>query len=59
LDRIDIHIEVPAARYQELTSAQPAESSAQIKERVNKVRAIQMERFKNEGILSNALMSHK
>jgi magnesium chelatase family protein len=59
LDRIDIHIEVPAARYQELTSTQPAESSAQIKERVNKARAIQRERFKEEGILCNALMSHK
>ena len=59
LDRIDIHIEVPAARYQELTSTQPAESSAQIKERVNKAREIQRERFKNEGILCNALMSHK
>ena len=59
LDRIDIHIEVPAARYQELSSNLPAESSAQIKERVNKARAIQRERFNGEGILSNALMSHK
>jgi len=59
LDRIDIHIEVPAAKYQELTSNLPAESSAQIKERVNKARAIQRERFSDEGILCNALMSHK
>lgn len=71
LDRIDIHIEVPAARYQELSSNLPAESSTQIKERVNKARAIQRERFsagggsaticggKDEGILCNALMSHK
>jgi len=79
LDRIDIHIEVPAARYQELSSNLPAESSAQIKERVNKARVIQRERFsarggsascaegasalgrggKAEGILCNALMSHK
>jgi len=69
LDRIDIHIEVPAARYQDLTSNLPAESSAQIKERVNKARAIQRERFSREagsasggngeGILCNALMSHK
>ncbi len=59
LDRIDIHIAVPAARYQELTNTQPAESSALIKERVNKARAIQRERFKGEGILSNALMNHK
>jgi len=73
LDRIDIHIEVPAARYQELSSNIPAESSAQIKARVEKTREIQRERFsakilggsaticggKNEGILCNALMSHK
>ena len=59
LDRIDIHIEVPAVRYQELASTIPAESSAQIKERVNKARTIQRERFKDEGILCNALMSHK
>ncbi|MEW6075002.1 MAG: YifB family Mg chelatase-like AAA ATPase [Candidatus Omnitrophota bacterium] len=59
LDRIDIHIEVPAARYSELSSNLPAESSAQIKERVNKARAIQRERFKDEGILCNALMSHR
>jgi magnesium chelatase family protein len=59
LDRIDIHIEVPAARYQELTSTQPAESSAQIKERVNKARGIQRERFKGEDIMCNAQMSHK
>jgi len=59
LDRIDIHIEVPAARYQELTSTIPAESSAQIKERVNKAHVIQRERFRDEGILCNALMNHK
>jgi magnesium chelatase family protein len=59
LDRIDIHIEVPAARYQELSSNLPAEGSAQIKERVNKTRAIQRQRFKDEGIMNNAQMSHK
>jgi len=59
LDRIDIHIEVPAAKYQELSSNLPAESSAQIKARVNKARAIQRERFKDGGIMCNAQMSHK
>ena len=69
LDRIDIHIEVPAARYQELSGNLPAETSAQIKERVNKVRAIQRGRFsreagsacggKDEGIMCNAQMNHK
>ncbi|MFH1889028.1 MAG: YifB family Mg chelatase-like AAA ATPase [Candidatus Omnitrophota bacterium] len=69
LDRIDIHIEVPAARYQELSSNLPAEASVQIRERINKARVIQRERFsaaggsafggKNEGIMFNAQMSHK
>jgi magnesium chelatase family protein len=59
LDRIDIHIEVPAARYQELSSNLPAENSAQIKERVHKARAMQRERFKDGGISSNAQMRHR
>ncbi|MFH0826728.1 MAG: YifB family Mg chelatase-like AAA ATPase [Candidatus Omnitrophota bacterium] len=59
LDRIDIHIEVPAARYQELSSNLPAEDSAHIKGRVNKARSIQGERFKDQGIFHNAQMSHK
>jgi magnesium chelatase family protein len=50
---------VPAARYQELSSNLPAETSAQIKERVNKARTIQRERFKDEGTFHNAQMSHK
>jgi magnesium chelatase family protein len=59
LDRIDIHVEVPAARYQELSSNLPAEPSARIKERINNARTIQRERFKNEGIMHNARMNHK
>ena len=59
LDRIDIHIEVPAARYQELSSLQPAENSAQIKIRVEQARAIQRERFRLENIYYNAQMNHK
>lgn len=59
LDRIDIHIEVPAVRYQELTSSHPAENSACIRERVNKARSIQKKRFACEGIFHNAQMSHK
>lgn len=59
LDRIDMHIDVPAARYQDLTSNIPAESSAQIKLRVEKAREVQRERFKAEGILCNAHMGHK
>jgi magnesium chelatase family protein len=45
LDRIDIHIEVPAVKYQELASEKSGESSANIRERVLKARGIQRERF--------------
>ena len=59
LDRIDIHIEVPPARYQELTSTLPVESSSQIKERVDKARTVQKVRFAAESIFYNAQMNHK
>ncbi len=71
LDRIDIHIEVPAAKYQELSSNIPAENSSQIKARVEKARAVQRERFSAAGgsaticggkegsVFHNSQMSHK
>ena len=43
----------------ELSNTRPAESSAQIKERVNTARSIQIERFRGDGITCNASMSHK
>jgi len=57
LDRIDIHIELPSIKYKELTDTKETESSAIIKARVEKARAIQRERFKNDGIFYNAQMS--
>lgn len=45
LDRIDIIIEVPALEYDELISTTPAESSAEIRNRVNAARDIQRKRF--------------
>ena len=45
LDRIDIHVEVPAMEYQELASLQKGEASAAIRERVVASRAVQRERF--------------
>jgi len=47
LDRIDIQIDVPAVRYEELTSLQKGESSTTIRERVIRARNIQAERFKD------------
>lgn len=60
LDRIDLHIEVPAVKYKELTDTTPAESSADIKRRVERAREIQKERFKNDkGVYCNAQMTEK
>lgn len=61
LDRIDIHIEVPSLKYDELKSAQTGESSEEIKKRVNRARTIQLERFKESKrkIFCNAHMETK
>lgn len=57
LDRIDIHLEVPALRPQELLSKTSAEPSSAIKERAARARTVQNERFKKSGIFCNAQMS--
>ena len=59
LDRIDIHIEVPSLKSTELLSERREEEpSSQIRERVNKARFVQKERFKSEKIFFNSQMSH-
>ena len=57
LDRIDIHIDVPAVKFKELASDTPAESSAEIRDRVVRARRAQLERFQTERIYCNAQMS--
>ncbi|MDX1953560.1 MAG: YifB family Mg chelatase-like AAA ATPase [Verrucomicrobiota bacterium] len=60
LDRIDLHIEVPAVKFREITSQRPAESSAQIRGRVIAARKKQHERFSNKPkITCNARMGSK
>ncbi len=54
IDRIDIHIEVQPVKFDDLSSNQEAESSEHIKQRVNKARKIQLERYKNDNIYSNS-----
>ena len=56
LDRIDIHVEVPAVKYRELTAHSAGETSAAIRERVNRARQIQLERFAGVRIFSNTQM---
>ncbi len=56
LDRIDIHIEVPALAYDDLANKQGGEDSAQILQRVNAARQRQLDRFAGE-LFCNAQMS--
>jgi magnesium chelatase family protein len=58
LDRIDIHLEVPAVPYRDLAGMPPEESSAAIRGRVDRAREIQRERFRNRpGVHANARMA--
>ncbi|MBQ7101713.1 MAG: YifB family Mg chelatase-like AAA ATPase [Clostridia bacterium] len=57
LDRIDIHIEVPPVDYDDLSATAKAESSAEIKKRVDAARAIQLDRLKGSTASCNAKMS--
>ncbi|MCP4696712.1 MAG: YifB family Mg chelatase-like AAA ATPase, partial [Gammaproteobacteria bacterium] len=60
LDRIDIHIEMPAVKFKELSEAPSGESSSSIRDRVNKARDIQLDRFKDRSdIFCNAHMSSR
>jgi magnesium chelatase family protein len=57
LDRIDIHVEVPAVPFREIASARPGESSARIRERVVAARERQQRRFAHrKGVSCNARM---
>jgi magnesium chelatase family protein len=60
LDRIDIHIEVPAVKYKELRAPSSAEDSAAVRQRVISARDRQLERFRAEKkTYSNAQMMPK
>ncbi len=60
LDRIDIHVEVPAVAYQDLTSTQPGEASTVVRERILAARRIQQDRFKkSRNVHYNAAMGAK
>lgn len=59
LDRIDIHIEAKPVKYKKISSTEVQETSKEIKERVNKAREIQLKRYKNLKIYSNASLTPK
>lgn len=56
IDRLDIHINVPPVDFENLSGTSKAESSAEIKKRVEKARAIQHKRFDGTKITCNAKM---
>ena len=56
LDRIDIHIEVPAVPYKELSTEYSGEKSEVIRGRVLKARDLQLERFRGDKIYCNGQM---
>jgi len=60
LDRIDIHVEVPSVKYQDLSSTERGEPSDLIRERVIKARRVQHERFRGTSkVTCNAIMRSK
>ncbi len=58
LDRIDIHLEVPAVEVDKLTGDLVYEDSVTIRKRVEKARKVQGRRFSKTGILTNSEMSN-
>jgi magnesium chelatase family protein len=59
LDRIDIHVEVPAAEFKELAATKPGTSTESIREEVECARKAQLERFQDMSINYNAQMSSR
>lgn len=57
LDRLDLHIEVPPVKFDELSAQECGETSAQIKARVDSARQVQQERYSRLGISCNARLT--
>ena len=58
LDRIDLHIHVDEVKYEELSAQNgEAESSVDVKARVNAARALQLLRYRDSGVFCNAKMT--
>jgi magnesium chelatase family protein len=57
LDRIDMHIQVPAVKYKDLTHDEQSDSSAAIRDRIIAARSIQFRRLEAFGIYCNSQMT--
>ncbi|MDQ1283805.1 MAG: magnesium chelatase family protein [Patescibacteria group bacterium] len=56
MDRIDLHVEVPRLKFEKLSQSSTSEDSKAIRERVEKARTIQKERFSGSKIVTNSEM---
>lgn len=59
MDRIDLHIEIPAVGFKDVLSSKKGKSTQEMKEAVQKARDIQLKRFNGSGIQCNAKMNEK
>ncbi len=59
IDRIDIHVEVPAVNYRELSAERGGETSATVRDEVNAAREVQKKRLARSKARCNAEMSSK
>jgi magnesium chelatase family protein len=60
LDRIDLHIEAPSIKYEQLRADDDkAEKSASVRERVSRARQVHLTRFSSDGVCSNSQMKPK
>ena len=59
LDRIDIHVEAPAVRVEDIQSEDKEESSSAIRERIQKCRIVQANRYQDKKVSNNANMNNK
>lgn len=59
MDRIDIHIEIPAVRYRDISSMMPGEPSEAIRSRVVEARRLQLSRFQGKGVYFNSRMTNR
>lgn len=57
MDRIDLYVEVPHVKYEKLTDENMEGSSQAIRGKVEKARQIQIERFKDDNIVTNSEMN--
>jgi magnesium chelatase family protein len=57
MDRIDLYVEVPHVKYEKLTDEKIEGSSAEIRQKVEKARQIQLKRFEKDGIITNSEMN--